>query len=187
MIDEHASALAPAPRLSGASLVTAISPVGSKAIDAVGFATTDVRKQGSMSDMREHGGSLAQHRSERWIREDEAARVQHMAPNVAGLRFEFHESPGEGRVPDSTRFQHILVPRAAALQVGCSDAGCRDGGFDITAEVLRALRERKSDVSGESCCFGSVGDRPCERVLKFRAVAEWGQDRQERSRDACLR
>jgi hypothetical protein len=138
--------------------------------------------------MRAHVRGSAQRRPERWSREDDAARLQHMAPDLAGLRFEFYETAGERRVLDSTRIQHILVPRAAALfEVGCSDAGCRDGGFDITAEVLRALRERRSDVSGESCCFGNVGERHCERVLKFRAVAEWSQGRHELSQDECLR
>ena len=135
-----------------------------------------------------HARRSGQHRPERWIREDAAARLQHMAPDLAALRFELHETSGERRVLDSACIRHILVARAAALfEVGCSDAGCRDGGFDITAEVLRALRERRADFSGESCCFGSVGDRPCERVLQFRAVAEWSRSRDERSQGACFR
>lgn len=135
--------------------------------------------------MTEYGRSSARHRPERWIREDAAARLQDMVPDLARLRFELYETSGERRVLDSTRIQHVIVPRAAALfEVGCSDAGCRDGGFDVTAEVLRALRHGMSEFSGESCCFGSIGDRPCERVLRFRAVAEWSRSRVERGQDA---
>jgi len=127
-------------------------------------------------------------RPERWVREDAAGRLQDLAPDLVRLRFELHETTGERRVLDSTRIQHVVVPRAAALfEVGCSDAGCRDGGFDITAEVLRALRDGRAEFSAESYCYGSVGDRPCERVLRCRGVAEWSRGRDERSRDAHFR
>lgn len=141
-----------------------------------------------MTGLTGRGRSSRRHRPERWIREDAAARLQDMLPALARLRFELYEISGERRVLDSTRIQHVIVPRAAALfEVGCSDAGCRDGGFDITAEVLRPLRDGMSYFFGESCCFGSVGDRPCERVLRFRAVAEWSYGRDERLQDVHFR
>lgn len=140
------------------------------------------------SEMTEHGKSSGRPRPERWIREDAAARLQDLVPNLAGLRFEFSETSGERRVLDSTRIQHVIVPRAAALfEVACSDPGCRDGGFDITVEVLRALRHESSEFSGEACCFGSIGERPCERVLRFRAVAEWARQRDESGQAARSR
>ena len=138
--------------------------------------------------MTEHKRGRALPRPERWIREDEAARLQDMAPGLAGLRFELHETSGERRVLDSTRIQHVIVPRAAALfEIACSDPGCRDGGFDITVDVMRALRHQSADFSGETSCYGGIGDRPCERILKYRGVAEWDRTRAEPQQDARFR
>ena len=76
-------------------------------------------------------------RPERWAREDDSPRLADTAPGLAMLKLELSEVSGERRVLDSTRIQHVIVKRAAALfEVSCSDQGCRDGGFDITVEVL---------------------------------------------------
>ena len=116
-------------------------------------------------------------RPERWVREDESPRLAETAPGLAALKLELSEASGERRVLDSARIQHVIVPRAAALfEVSCGDQGCRDGGFDITVEVLRALRHESHEFTGEVGCYGSVGDRPCERVLRFRGVAEWSRE-----------
>jgi hypothetical protein len=97
-----------------------------------------------------------------------------VAPGLASLKLELHETAGERKVLDSTRIQHVIVPRAAALfQIACGDPGCQDGGFDVTADVLRALRHESTHFDGEASCFGSVGYRPCERILKYHGVAEW--------------
>lgn len=129
--------------------------------------------------MTEQTRNRSANRPERWIREDESPRLADKAPGLAALKLELYEESGERRVLDSARIQHVIVPRAAAhFEVSCGDQGCRDGGFDITGEVLRALRRRSSNFSGETGCYGSVGDRSCERVLKFRGVAEWTNDRE---------
>lgn len=134
-----------------------------------------------MSFYGKGGGSQ---RSERWAREDEAPRLLEVVPGLLQLRLELAEWSGDRIVLDSKRIQHIVVQRAPALfEVPCGDSGCRDGGFDVTAAVLRALRHEQPQFEGEAACFGSVGERPCQRVLRFRGLADWSQaprDRGER-------
>jgi hypothetical protein len=120
--------------------------------------------------------SRATQRSERWAREDDAPRLREVAPGLITFKLELSEVSGERRVLDSVRVQHIMVPHAAALfEVPCGAPGCQDGGFDVTVEVLRALRHEKPDFSGSASCYGSVGDHPCQRELNFRGVADWSE------------
>jgi hypothetical protein len=113
-------------------------------------------------------------RPERWIREDESPRLQEAAPGLTALKLELFETAGERKVLDSTRIQHVIVHRAAAhFEIACSDQGCQDGGFDITPGVLRALRLQSPQFEGEATCLGSVGQRACDRMLKYRGIAEW--------------
>lgn len=119
-------------------------------------------------------------RSERWKREDEAPRLNDVAPNLQALRFDLQEQY-EGRNVESTRsVRHIIVTRAAALfEIPCTDTNCQGGGHDITHEVLQALRDSRANFEGEDLCRGYVGNRDCGRVLKFTAHASFGPDPQK--------
>lgn len=127
--------------------------------------------------MTEHTRARSAGRPERWIREDASPRLEQVAPGLTSLKLELHETAGERRILDSTRIQHVIVPRAAALfEIACGEPGCQDGGFDVTVDVLHALRHRSTQFYGEASCYGTVGHRPCERVLKYRGVAEWSKN-----------
>jgi hypothetical protein len=116
------------------------------------------------------GGNQA--RTDRWKREDEAPRLQDEVPELSLLKLELHEISGERRVLDSGCVRHIVVPRAGALfEVPCGDSACEDGGFEMTLDILHELRRGHTEFSGEAPCHGSVGYRPCGRVLKYTALA----------------
>jgi hypothetical protein len=59
------------------------------------------------------------------------------------------------------------------LIVPCSDPACRDGGHDITSELLRGFRARRVEIRGEDACNGDIGTVHCGRVLTFTAIAEF--------------
>ena len=107
-------------------------------------------------------------RRERWRREDEAPRLSQKAPALLQLRLELSESFQGRKVLDSNRVVHIVVASAAArFEVPCSDVRCKDGGHDLTHDVLQNLQQRKQSFVGQDTCNGYVGDRPCDRVLQF--------------------
>ena len=113
-------------------------------------------------------------RAERWQREDDAPRLAEQVPQLKQLRLEMSETFEARRVLDSNRIGHIIVARAAArFEVPCSDVRCRDGGHDLTREVMLNLRQQRRSFVGQDQCSGYVGERPCARVLEFVAHAEF--------------
>jgi|SRR5690606_7883571 len=116
-------------------------------------------------------------RFERWKREDDAPRLAQEVPGLLHLRLELSEIYNGRNVLDCDRIQHVIVARAAArFEVPCSDARCEDGGHDLTHEVMRNLRQSRASFTGQDQCSGYVGERPCARVLRFSARAEFSQN-----------
>jgi len=112
--------------------------------------------------------------AERRQREDEAPRLATTIPALQGLRLEVLEhSPGIAH-PEHTHVRHVVVASAPALFVmPCHDAQCKDGGHDLTQEILAALRRRNARFEGEDECRGTVGSAGCSRILGYVAVATY--------------
>ena len=55
----------------------------------------------------------------------------------------------------------------------CSSAYCKDGGYDVTREVLFALTARKEQFEGEQTCSGTSSTGACGRVLRYVATATY--------------
>ncbi|HEY6727860.1 MAG TPA: hypothetical protein VI197_27695 [Polyangiaceae bacterium] len=118
--------------------------------------------------------SIPSARQARWKREDEAARLSAEAPALLELRLELSESSNGRTVLDSSRIVHIVVARAAArFEVPCGDVRCKDGGYDLTHDVMHNVRQRRRSFVGQDSCNGYLGDHPCIRVLQFVAHAEF--------------
>lgn len=100
--------------------------------------------------------------------EDAAPRLAAEIPNLETLRLEVEEHEGSARRPEQTYLRHIVVPSAPALfLIPCGDSRCKDGGHDITREVLTALRAGETRFQGSDACQGSQGSAPCVRVLHW--------------------
>jgi hypothetical protein len=113
----------------------------------------------------------ARRHDERRERENSATRLLEAVPDLVSLDLALAESRGEiaGGV---THIRHIVVASAPALfEIPCGDPRCKDGGHDLTYEIVRALRGRATDPSGRDTCNGSVGSATCGRDLHFRATA----------------
>jgi len=116
----------------------------------------------------------AQRFAERRRREDEAPRLSAELPRLQNLSLEIEERSEGGPVAEPTYVRRIVVQHAPALFVLlCGDARCKDGGHDITAAVMRALRAGETRFEGQDVCTGSVGTGRCPRLLHFVGIATY--------------
>lgn len=108
---------------------------------------------------------------ERVARERSAPRLASVVPSLTGLRILVRERSGMGQV---TYRKHFQVGSAPALFViGCGDERCRDGGHDITIDVMRALRAHQLKAEGHHACDGRTGTAGCVRTIDFELIAEY--------------
>ena len=109
--------------------------------------------------------------AERRERENSAARLLAEVPDLVSLDLSLSESRGE-MAGGVTHVRHIVVGSAPALfEIPCGDPSCKEGGHDLTYEIVRALRQRATESDGRDTCNGSVGSASCGRDLHFRAIA----------------
>lgn len=110
--------------------------------------------------------------ADRRLREDEAPKLHDEIPTLKSLVLVFEERSGAGANKYTRR---VVVERAPALfLMQCGDPRCVDGEHDLTAAVMRELRNGKTTFHGSDECGGSIGTAPCARVLHFDATAEYG-------------
>jgi hypothetical protein len=113
-------------------------------------------------------------RSDRWQREDAAARLLDQLPYIRTIKFSLKETRAEHTVAGTTRAQHVIVARAGALfEIACSDPKCENGGHDLTTEVLAGLRDRLAEFGGNSDCHGDLGQGSCDRTLHYSVHATY--------------
>jgi hypothetical protein len=113
-------------------------------------------------------------RTDRWRRENDAPKLKDEVPHVEALRLNLEEfSSGHG-VLGSSRIQHVVVAQASSrFEIPCGDSKCEEGGHDLSNGMLGALRERRPSFEGSSTCTGHVGERACDRLLKYSAQAKY--------------
>lgn len=111
---------------------------------------------------------------ERRRREAEAPRLAATVPSLEKLRIEVSERSANIVRPEHTHVRHVVVESAPALFVlPCHDSRCKDGGHDLTAQILAALRSKQVRFEGEDACPGVIGTASCARVLGYVGVAQY--------------
>ena len=114
----------------------------------------------------------AQRAAERRRREDEAPRLKDKVPALESLRLDVEERTEGASVSDSAHVRRIVVEHAPAMfEIPCSDHACKDGGHDLTYQIMQSLRANETEFHGEDACRGHLGPSPCRRVLKYVAHA----------------
>jgi hypothetical protein len=112
--------------------------------------------------------------AERREREDRAPRLSETVPALDALTLQIRETSASGSCPEAAHLRRVVVEHAPALIfIVCHDSYCRDGGHDISREVLRALGHGQTEFTGEHRCRGHVGNRDCERTLHFAGAARY--------------
>lgn len=113
--------------------------------------------------------------AERRQREDSAPRLSASIPALESLKLEIRESTSStSACPEATHIRRIVVEHAPALFfVMCHDSYCKDGGHDISHGILHALRQQKTQFSGEDRCNGRIGSSDCQRILHYVGTATY--------------
>jgi hypothetical protein len=112
--------------------------------------------------------------AERRRLEDAAPRLHEAVPDLTACKIDIEEWRSTATSADVSHTRRVVVDHAPALFViPCGDSACRDGGYDVTSQLMRGLREGRREVLGDDTCHGSVGTTTCGRILKFTAHAEY--------------
>jgi hypothetical protein len=113
-------------------------------------------------------------RTERWQREDESNRLSTEVRHLSTLKITIEEWRGDQHISGARYTKHVMVSSAPArFEVPCGEPRCQDGGHDITYEMMRALKDRQATIEGQSDCRGALGEMPCDRVVRFVALATY--------------
>jgi hypothetical protein len=114
-----------------------------------------------------------QRSADRKRREDEAPRLKNEVPTLLTLKLAI--SDGEpGAIGGSEHTRHVIVERAPALfEMKCGNRDCKEGGHDITYELMRELGQKRTRVEGQDPCHGNVGSSRCAYVLRYVATATY--------------
>jgi len=111
--------------------------------------------------------------AERLQREQEAPRLRQRVPSLATLRLEITDGRGATNA-DPKHVRIIVVDTAPALfSLTCGDHGCRDGGHDLTSDVLRGLLARAAHFEVADACLGTVGAAECGRTMRVEVSATY--------------
>lgn len=110
---------------------------------------------------------------ERRAREEAAPRLAAEVPDLSSLDVEMEEV-ASSTAPIVSYVRRVVVKAAPALfEIPCGDSSCKDGGHDLTYELMAGLRRRQSSIEGEDRCRGSIGTAACPRTLRYRASARF--------------
>ncbi len=106
-------------------------------------------------------------------REHQAQRLRDRVPALTSLRLDIAE--GRGAISGGPKYARIITVETspALFLLGCADASCRDGGHNLTTDVLRGLLEGKTHFEIDQVCNGSVGTADCGRTTHVEVTATY--------------
>ena len=124
-----------------------------------------------MMNHRRHS-EAAQRQTDRRQREDEAPRLLTEVPRLTGLKLEIQENRGGGLIAEAGHVRRIVIENAPALcMMSCADRSCKDGGHDLTWDIMRALKNGQTRFEGEHTCDGQLGTATCNRLMRYVGIA----------------
>lgn len=114
-----------------------------------------------------------QRSADRRQREDDAPRLSAEIPKLLTLAIAIADGEA-GAIGGSEHVRHVIVARAPALfEMKCGNRDCKEGGHDITHELVRELRSGKTRIEGSDPCHGNVGSSRCAYVVRYVATATY--------------
>ena len=127
-----------------------------------------------MMNGRGRHSEIAMRAAERRRREDEAPRLANRVPLLEDLRLEIDERRPGAISADVHHVKRVVVTSAPALfEITCCDRSCKDGGHDVTRQIMMELERGSTSFEGDDVCHGSIGSATCSRVLHYKAVAKY--------------
>jgi len=98
-------------------------------------------------------------------REDAAPALHDQAPDLETLRLSFDERRPGGAATALPYARPVVVSSARAhFEVRCMEPRC-DGRHDLTAVILKVLREHRTLATEEHACSGVINNAACDRTL----------------------
>lgn len=117
----------------------------------------------------------AERKAARKRREEAAGRLVDAFPALRSLRLAVQEYRTGAPNAECEHVRRVVIEHAPALfELPCTDAHCQDGGYDVTHEIVRALRAGQSSFEGRQACQGRRGTGECNRFLRYVADASYG-------------
>jgi hypothetical protein len=114
------------------------------------------------------------YQQQRRQREDSAPRLHAVAPALVDLKFRLYSVHNDQRIAGSQYMKVIPVLSAPAhFEIPCTDTRCKEGGHDLTYEILNALKTKEAEFEGEDACHGTTGSAQCGRSLKYTLSATY--------------
>lgn len=111
---------------------------------------------------------------QRHEREDAAGELLRKVPDLLTLSLAVHESrPRRIASAPPTTSAASWSSTPALLEIPCSNAYCKDGGYDVTREVLDALMSHKTHFEGDSTSGSSGTSGDCARILRYVGTATY--------------
>ena len=110
---------------------------------------------------------------ERRRREDTAPRLAQEVPRLETLVIQMADGEG-GTLGAIDHVRRVVVASAPAMfENVCGNRACKDGGHDLTSEIMHALRAGQTRFEGRDACHGTVGSSHCANVLTYVATATY--------------
>src|SRR5258708_15141795 len=103
---------------------------------------------------------------ERGRREDESPRLRVEVPSLVNLRLELSESRGSGQVEVEHIRRVSLESAPSVFVVACGEPRCKHGSYDLTRQILSALRPGQARIEASDQCRGDVGTGQCNPLLQ---------------------
>lgn len=100
-------------------------------------------------------------------------------PNLKFLALELGYYNSQGTSKNSQiKFTPNLQNARSVLRVDCPNNGCIRGDFDLTEQLVNAVAEHRSAVTGELCCQGwqsktTIDTVPCHNILRYTLSLEY--------------
>ncbi|GAC1353173.1 MAG: hypothetical protein NVS3B20_21480 [Polyangiales bacterium] len=124
--------------------------------------------------MHRRNDEAAERSRARHQREDDAPRLGDQVPDLQDLGLEIAYVRGDSGISESKHVRRVVVDRAPALFViPCGDRACKEGGHDVTFEVMRALRAGHTHFEGNHTCSGNIGTGSCNTTVHYVGTARF--------------
>jgi hypothetical protein len=116
--------------------------------------------------VRRPPSAASERAAERRRREDEAPRLATTIPSLESVRLEVEDWRPGAPAADAKYVRYIVQGAPALFLLPCGDPACKDGGHDLTSDILSGLRQGRAEFSVEDGCAGTTGSAQCPRTLK---------------------
>ncbi|MBN1608579.1 MAG: hypothetical protein JW940_18260 [Polyangiaceae bacterium] len=111
---------------------------------------------------------------ERRQRENDAPRLREEVRQLASLAIEIDEYRGAGTFLAARYTRRIVLEHAPALfEIPCTEERCKGGGYDLTYQIMRALKAGRTLFDGQEACPGQLGSAECGRTLRYTVRASY--------------